>query len=150
METKECAQKPPAVIDRLEALGFKRASTKLKDLAVKKRKMALAYELYRFVRPENINRFNDKLRADSYKSGAYKILDFVGIESYKGAPPESVLASLETAQGHNCFDKFEVAYIRDVADPIIFGRIDGCEDRFYIDQWDEDVKIEDILRPNEG
>ena len=51
------------------------------------------------------------------------------------------------------FDTFEVAKIestRVYRDPIVFGRISGCDDRFYIAQYDDDVKIEDLLGPNEG
>jgi len=141
----------PAVVDRLEKLGFKAASAEVKELATRKRKMALAYELYRFVRPEKIQEFNAKLYKESRTSnGGYKMLDFQPIEHYKNVPPADVLNALEAAQGHKCFDKFDVAYIREVEDPILFGVINGCEDRFYIAQWDNDVKIEDILGPNEG
>jgi hypothetical protein len=35
--------------------------------------------------------------------------------------------------------------VKEVIDPIIFGKIDGCTDRFFIAQWDDDVKIEDIV-----
>jgi hypothetical protein len=48
----------------------------------------------------------------------------------------------------DCFDSFEIAKIqwkREIKDPILFGRIDGCPDRFYVSQWDDDVRIEDIL-----
>jgi len=37
-----------------------------------------------------------------------------------------------------------------VPDPILLGRITGCENRYFIAQWDDDVKIEDILKENEG
>lgn len=62
----------------------------------------------------------------------------------------SVLDSLEVAMGRKCFDSFMVAHIIDVEDPILFGYINGCSDHFFIDQWDEDVKIQDILKDNEG
>lgn len=143
--------KDPAVVDRLEQLGFKAASAEVKELAKRKRKMALAYELYRFVRPEKIVEFNVKLYKESRdKNGGYKVLEFQAVGDYKNVPPVEVLNALETAHGHKCFDKFEVASIRQVEDPILFGTIDGCDDKFYVAQWDCDVKIEDILSPNEG
>lgn len=143
--------KDPAVIDRLAKLGFKAASAEVKELATRKRKMALAYELYRFVRPEKITEFNAKLyRETRQRNGSYKVLDFQSIEQYKNVPPVEVLNALEVAQGHKCFDKFSVAFIREVADPILFGAINGCGDLFYLAAWDDDVKIEDILGPNEG
>lgn len=143
--------KDSAVIDRLEKLGFKAASAEVKELSIRKRKMALAYELYRFVRPERIKEFNAELYKETRdKNGGYKVLEFQPIEHYRNVPPAEVLNALETAHGHKCFDNFEVASIRQVEDPILFGTIDGCDDKFYIAQWDNDVKIEDILGPNEG
>jgi hypothetical protein len=143
--------KDPAVIDRLEKLGFKAASAEVKLLATRKRKMALAYELYRFVRPERINDFNARLKMQTRKqNGGYQVLDFQPIEHYKTVPPADVLNALEIAQDRQCFDRFEIAYIREIEDPILFGRIDGCGDRFYIGAWDKDVSIEDLLKPNEG
>jgi hypothetical protein len=35
-------------------------------------------------------------------------------------------------------------------DPIIFGRIKGSNNRYFVAQWDDDVKIEQILRADEG
>ena len=136
--------------ERLEKTGFKAASKRVTELRERKRKLMIAYENYRFVRQEKIDAFNEKLRKQKSKDGSYSLLDFSPIESYEGAPPESVLDALETAQARNCFDTFEVAYIRRVKDPILFGRIKACPDRFFIAQWDDDVKIEDILKPHEG
>lgn len=59
----------------------------------------------------------------------------------------------EKAQKLKCFDTFEIAKIEAVEerkDPIVFGCITGCPDKFFIAQWDDDVKIEDILTESEG
>lgn len=142
--------------ERLEKLGFKGLSEKLRIAKDRKRKLALAYELYRFVRQEHVDRFNKELKEKTKKKTpqfggvSYSTLSFTPIECYEKAPPESVLANLETAKGHKIFDAFEVAHIVDVKDPIIFGRIKECPDRFFIDQWDNDVCIKDLLRDNEG
>ena len=72
---------------------------------------------------------------------------------YPSAPPQAVLDKVEEAQKVGCFDAFEVCKVesvREYKDPIVFGRITGCPDRFFIAQWDNDVKIEDILKENEG
>lgn len=143
------------IVSKLEKLGFKRAAEDLKMFAERKRKLALAYEHYRYVRQEKIDAFNEKLKAETITgkepyTAKWKTLDFVSIGGYGSVPPDEVLTKLETAQERKCFDTFEVAYIRDVKDPILFGRITGCRDRFFIGQWDTDVKIEDILLPNEG
>ncbi len=78
------------------------------------------------------------------------MLRFTPVSEYEKTPPDSVLASMEAAVEKKCFDSFEVAHIERVKDPIIFGKIKGCADSFYIDQWDNDVTIEEILGPNEG
>ena len=145
-------------ISRLEKCGFKTAGEKVKRLAEKKRKLMLAYENYRFVRQEKIGDFNQKLREKTMKRDKHvyeewQTLSFTPVSDYAEVPPETVLASLETAMDRNCFDRFEVAHIVTkikVPDPILFGRINGCTDYFFIDQWDDDVKIQDILKNNEG
>jgi len=80
-------------------------------------------------------------------------LQFTAIQAYEKVPPDFVLEAMEKAMDLNCFDRFEVASIqsvKEIPDPIVFGVIDGCTDKFFISQWDNDVKIEDILKENEG
>lgn len=143
------------VQDRLARLGFKSASTKIKTAIDKKRKFAIAYEHYRYVTAEKMQAFQMKLRNESMKRAAsgrsrWKELAFTPLDRYTETPPANVLDSLEKAMGHKCFDEFRVAHIVNVEDPIIFGYIEGCTDHFFIDQWDDDVKISDILKANEG
>lgn len=151
----ETATKAPTA-EWLEKVGFTRAAADVKELVSRKRKLALAYEHYRFVTPENVDKFNAELRAKTGKNMSstlymeYQILGFVSIQNYEKVPPESVLKNLEIAQGHKCFDSFEVAYIRNVKDPLLFGRVEKCPNRFFIDQWDDDVCIDDLLKANEG
>lgn len=142
--------------ERLLKLGFKTAATELAVLIDRKRKLALAYEHYRFVTPEKVAFFNQELmrrtgkNMDSVQNMAYQRLDFTPIEHYQTVPPDSVLASLETAQERKCFDSYEIGYIRNVKDPLLFGRVDGTPNRFYIDGWDDDISITDLLKENEG
>ncbi len=142
--------------ERLAALGFKGLSEKLRIAKDRKRKLALAYELYRFVRQEHVDKFNVALKEKTkhktprFGGFSWSQLSFTPIGAYEKAPPENVLASLETAIGHQIFDAFEVAHIVDVKDPILFGRIDHCPDRFFIAEWDNDVSIKDLLKDNEG
>lgn len=143
-------------VEQLEKLGFTKASGKLKQLSEKKRKLALAYEHYRFVRKEKIQDFNQKLkektaRHDQYGSTYYQTLKFTPVSEYEKVPPTDVLLKLEEALERKCFDSFEIAHIEEVKeDPILFGCIKGCTDKFFIAQWDNDVRIEDILKENEG
>ena len=145
-------------IGRLAKLGFKKAAEKAEQNKVKARKMALAYEHYRFVRQEKVDAFNARLREETRRKAApgsfdYQIeqLMFVDSEQSERIPPPEVLDALEEALGRKCFDRFEIASIETVKeDPILFGRIDGCPDRFFIAQWDDDVKITDLIKENEG
>lgn len=147
---------------RLEKLGLKTAKNKVAEVLERKRKLMIAYEHHRYASVEVIARFQDKIKADTLKETGragtdlryhYRRMAFIKLSEYPEVPPVEVLDALEVAVSRNCFDSFEVAKIESVVeekDPIIFGRINGCTDRFFVAQWDDDVKIEDILRENEG
>lgn len=149
-----------ATIEELQELGFTTAADLVKKASEKKKKLAIAYEHFRFVRPEKIEEFRFKLRENTEIkriafSTTYQTLAIVSIEDYDDVPPAFVLRDLRLAKEKGCFDHFQVAYIKDVEevkvpDPILFGRVNDCEDYFFISQWDNDCKIEDILKPNEG
>lgn len=149
-------EKSAQVVSRLESLGFKQAAHDLKEKVTVAKKLMIAYEHYRYVRQEKIDSFNKELmkmtgkNMESMARMEYQTLAFKGIGEYENAPPESVLVNLEIAMGRECFDQYEVAYIKNVKDPLLFGRIKGCPDRFFIDQWDDDVKITDLIGPLEG
>lgn len=139
----------------LEKLGFDAAAKMLKDLRARKRKLALAYEFYRFVRQEKVDAFNEALKKKTIKgsepyTATWQKLSFTPIANYQHVPPEPVLQDLQAAVNRDCFDSFEIAHIREVKDPILFGRINDCSDRFFISQWDTDVSIDDLLNKNEG
>lgn len=142
---------------RLEKLGLTAAAKILDQTRSMQERMTVAYDAFRFVEPAQIQAFNDKLREDTWhedkSARSYKTLAFTPLMDYGKIPPEAALVALESAMDLGCFDTFEVAtieWVRIVKDPIIFGRIHGCEDRFFICQWDDDVKIEDILQGDEG
>jgi hypothetical protein len=144
-------------IERLEKIGLTTASNRIKELKELKRKMTIAYEHFRYVKQEKIDAFNEKLKKETMKEDSrsynFKCLNFIPLESYEEVPPLDVLDKIEEAQKLGCFDTFEIAKIQDIVqtkDPIVFGRINKCADRFFIAQWDDDVKIEQILNENEG
>lgn len=137
-------------VQALEAAGMTAAASKLREAVGLRRKLAVAYEHYRFVKPEKIEAFRKKLHEATRKAGSYKDLSFTPLEKYTQVPPADVVQAVVEARGRQCFDSFEVAHIIEVKDPIVFGRVNGCADRFFIAQWDDDVRIEDILRPEEG
>lgn len=141
---------------RLERLGLRTAAADVAFMAALKNKVAIAMEHYRFVRRERITEFNAALLAKTGKNMhsimdmEYQRLDFVSLGDYGKVPPEDVLVALETAQGRKCFDTFSIAYIKNVKDPLLFGHVTGCPHSFYIAGWDDDIKIEDLLKDNEG
>lgn len=143
--------------ERLENLGLTEASKKIKSIREFKAKTLIAYEHFRYVKPEKIIEFNKKLMEEThqeFKGGyGYKTLVFIPLEKYTEVPPENVLTAIESAIEKKCFDYFEVAKIESVVvipDPIVFGVIKNCPDKFFIAQWDDDVSIEQILKENEG
>ena len=135
----------------LKELGFEAASAKVEEKSKLMKKMHTAYNNYEFVTPESIDKFNERLKKETLREGKqayhYKALTFTPIKEYTEVPPQEALERLKEAKERKCFDSFEVAKISDVKevkDPILFGRIKGCGDRFFIAQWDDDVTLEMI------
>lgn len=126
------------------------------------RKLRIAFEHFRIVEPDNITRFKEELKTKTLRRDGknqwgeievYDTLKLTPLENYRTVPPQEALVELRKAREMKCFDSFEVATIesvRIVPDPIIFGKIVGSPNLYYVCQWDEDVKIEDILRADEG
>lgn len=144
-------------VTELKRLGLTAAAAVIHDASQLSDKLKVAYEKYRFLTPQAIQRFQDKLRDEMVtdKQGVkiYKQLRFTTLESYSKIPPDHVLAALMQAKDVGCFDTFEVAdleTIQQFPDPLLLGCVTGCTDKFYITQWDDDVKIQDILQADEG
>lgn len=143
----------------LEELGFTQAAGNVKAKRELARKMRIAFEHFRVVTPEYVDAFNDKLKKATSKQNPltysynYQKLVFTSIDKYPEVPPVEALTALKEARKLACFDNYEVATIQSVTivpDPILFGRINGCNNYYFIAQWDDDVKIEDILKDDEG
>lgn len=143
---------------RLGKCGFTRASEVVQAKKILASKLMLAYEHYRYVTQEKLREFNARLKKQTQDRSRwnYQELAFCPIGSYEGVPPASVLDALEKAQalvtplGVKVFDAYEVAYIRHVPDPLLFGIVEGCSDKFYIAEWGKDVSITDLLKAHEG
>lgn len=148
-----CKSDSPAL--RLAALGMDSAAQTVKKAkeanAAREKaceKWALAYAHYKFLTPEQIAVFRGTLEGIRDSNGRRKSLALTPLKQYPNVPPNDVLDALETAQGHQVFDSYEVAHIEWIApvpDPILFGRIAGCPDYFVIAQWGDDVSVQDIL-----
>ena len=156
----------------LEEAGFTKAAELVVAKTTLARKLALAYEHYRYVTQKQVDEFNRKIMAetnrptrtgdlqyDSYGGYITHVADqlvFEAANKYKGMPPTDVLEAVKEAKTRGVFDGYLVASIQPVAtavkrpDPIVFGRVNGCDDYFYIAQWGNDVKLSDIISPSQG
>lgn len=166
IETKqpETASKEVTPEDELATLGLTGASARLKEARELKRRLGIAYEHYRFVTPEQIEHFKSKLykqtkrnlersKAHPYGGETYDTLVLTPLESYLEVPPRQALDKLREAIKFKIFKRFEVATVESVTklnDPIIFGLVEGCDNRFAICEWDDDVKISDLIKDDEG
>lgn len=148
--------------DQLSAAGFTTAAKHVVHTAARLGRLARAYEHYRYVPEGAITEFKTLLKRVSLQRVGqpgfnlyekYDTLRFTPIDAYKGVPPADVLEKVIHAKHQGIFDTFEVADIQSVVeykDPIIFGLITGCPDRFFIAQWGDDVSISQIIGPAQG
>lgn len=67
------------------------------------------------------------------------------VERYKGIPPQDVLETFKEHKARNLFDSFVIAEVNDVEDPLLLGRVDGVDDRFFVAQWGKDVSLDDVI-----
>jgi len=67
------------------------------------------------------------------------------IENYNKVPPNNVLNILKMHQDRALFDYFTIASVSAIHDPLLLGRINNYEDRFFIAQWGEDISLDDII-----
>lgn len=171
---------------KLEAAGMTGAAKALREKADRVRRLAMAYEHFRYVTTEAVTAFMDKLRKSTskfpsweqfraqggaawgltkkayesspanYVKPAHDALTMEPAEAYTGLPTAEVLDKMLAAKTLGVFDSFEVAHVDPVAsqvinpDPIIFGRITGCTDRFFVAEWGSDVSINDLIGKNDG
>lgn len=123
----------------LKELGLEKVAEKILKKKEGKEKLLKAVE-YKYATQTEIDDYCKELN----KYG--KRLVLTPIKEYKNLPPDDVLSDLKIAQDKKCFDEFLIAHVEKVKDPILFGRIkDFPFLYFYIGQWGDDVKIEDII-----
>jgi hypothetical protein len=153
----ETMEQPAPTEAELRELGLTEAANKVKHQRELARKLRIAFEHFRVVTPEQLARFQgelfEKRTRGSYGSYSYQALKFTALEAYPNVPPGEVLQKIREAKTHGCFDRFEVLTLESVEvvpDPVVFGIINGCDNKYFVAQWDDDVKIEQILREDEG
>ena len=150
-------------LERLEALGLTNAAKLIKEEIPIRQKLSVAYEHYRYVTQEKLDKFRQRLEqatkvllgTNNFGQETYRVttLHCTPLEDYESVPPTHVLDAIEEAQRYQCFARYEVLRLKEETikpDPILFGVVAGSSDRFFIAQWDHDVAIEDILKDHEG
>ena len=157
--TEEKEQVTPTEAE-LRELGLTEAANKMKRAREMARKLRIAFEHFRVVTREQVTRFQQKLVDQAIKeagpysaSYTFKALKFTALEAYPEVPPREVLEKIRGAKELKCFDRFEVLTLESVVvvpDPVVFGIVNGCDNKYFVAQWDDDVKIEQILREDEG
>lgn len=123
--------------------------------AERRRKLAIATEHFPWVTTADIDWYNDWLKdtTTTWTRDAYRHDQLVShtADSYRGIPPQDVLEKVSKANDLKCFDQVLVFDVQTVAearyhDPIVFGSISGSDRLFFIAQWGEDVKFDDLVR----
>lgn len=69
----------------------------------------------------------------------------VNIRDYKSVPPAKALQALKDARKKEIFDEFTIASVSKVPDPLLLGRLNGSEDRYFLAQWGDDIALDDII-----
>lgn len=69
----------------------------------------------------------------------------VRIADYSNIPPATALDALGLAMDKNIFDYFTIATMNEVKDPLLLGRLNNHEDRYFLAQWGEDVCLDDVI-----
>lgn len=132
--------KPEEKAELLKELGMDKVAEKVLRKKAGKDKLLKAVSKYRYATGEDVDDFNKEMKEFG------KQLVIVAIKDYVKLPPDEVLNTLQKAKEDECFDSFHVAYIQRVKDPILFGKINDFKNLyFFIAQWGDDVKIEDII-----
>ena len=139
-------------MQQLAQLGLSEAVSQLQRREEACEKWALAYAHYKFVTPEQVQVFRDKCTQEYRTSErGYRVekrLVFTPIKDYPSVPPTEALTALQEAQARKVFDGFEIAHIEwqeIIPDPILFGCITGCPDKFVIAEWGTDVSYADLV-----
>lgn len=166
MKTETKDEGGVSLLEELKELGFDTAAKDLDEKTKLRRRLMLAYENYKVLTPEALEAFQIELKNKSekiyrdgkrvakidrsrYQTIKYDRVRFRPLSGYPEVPPVEVLEKVKQAKRTEIFDSFEVADVESVEereDPIIFGLIKGCPDRFFIAQWDNDLKFEDMVK----
>jgi len=135
-------------IARLQSVGATRQAEILeKQLRLRQRLVALKDWDYPVLKRTTLEKF---------QSNNYRVIVHIhDLEHYVGNTdagdekdrliPDDVLDKIEQARERRLFDAFQVMWAEKVKDPIVFGVLDGCQDMFFVAEWDDDITFEQLL-----
>lgn len=96
----------------------------------------------------------EQIRSDRTKDDMQFVWREVEVSQYEAIPPAEVTAALKKVKDLGLFDYYTVAKVdfekAQLKDPLLLGRIEGSDQRYFIAQWDNDVDIRDLLRAKAG
>lgn len=89
-------------------------------------------------------------RTCDYMGGEGTIGQYIWTENklgeYPGIPPKKVLDRIKQILDMKIFDYLSIASVKGIKDPLVLGRFnDDNDNRYFIDQWGDDVKIEELM-----
>ena len=143
-------------IEKLRKLGVKKQADVLEAELALRTKLARVKEWNYPVLPyDELMKFDRSMVGGFYlKVHIDKLADYVGntsadVDVKDSIIPDFALEKLEEAKDRQVFDDFAVLWVEKVKDPLLLGLLQGCKDYFFICEWGEDVKFEDIVKEKE-
>jgi hypothetical protein len=139
---KDLAEKAFDEALKAEEIGAGRVKDKLEkklEFFLKKTAIqAAGYDVY--INEKMIEKYREHLPCN-------KELVIDEISEYEKPLPRHAQIKLKKAKQYEVFDSFWIFWIQEVKDPILFGQINEESDvYFFIDEWDNDISIEDLLK----
>jgi hypothetical protein len=142
-------------IERLEKLGLKSQARILEQEIVLRQKLNKLKEWdYNILTHSSIEKYDG-----STSMGLKNVVKIDSVEKYVGIDnstaakdkiiPDVVLDKFQEAKDRCLFDSFAILWVEKIKnDPLLLGQIDGCSDYFFIAEWGDDIKFEDIANEN--
>ena len=141
VEAKSEVKKDEETIALYKEIGQDRVVKDLELLYARSAKINAAIEsgYDKVVTKAQVKKYAEKLPTN-------KRLIIDELATYEKPIPKMSAIAVREAKRANVFDSFQVFHIEEVKDPIIFGRIKEDDSRyFFIAEWDEDIKVEDLI-----
>jgi hypothetical protein len=149
---EQMARVETKILRLLEAGADAQASVLQRELDMRRKLLQIKEWDYPILRKSTISGFNQEMTMT--RDGVRVHVD--PLESYVGNPdngsekdrliPDDVLDSLEVAKERHLFDTMHVLWAERVPDPLLLGRVDGCEDYFFIAEWGDDITFDQLTK----